>query len=79
MNKKEVDVLVLFDSSTNRYLGRNQSNDYEPVFVDREEEAYQFSEKEIEKAWLTAYKLAWKGHGQFFVYGCPNMKVVEEK
>ncbi|EGP5709217.1 hypothetical protein ACNG34_002684 [Enterococcus faecium] len=59
----------LFDSRQNKYLARLE-NSKEGYFLTHEKEkAYRFSEDEIDLAWHTAYKCAWLGIGQFFVYG----------
>lgn len=59
---------VLYDHEENRYLGKIESEE-QLQFTDDVEQAHYFSDFEISTAWRIAYKLAWLGHGKFFVLG----------
>lgn len=59
----------LFDSRQNKYLGRLENSKEDYFLTHEKEKAYCFSEDKIDLAWHIAYKSAWLGIGQFYVYG----------
>jgi len=38
------------------------------ILSDSKDGAYMFYDGQESEAWIIAYKLAWKGYGQFFLY-----------
>lgn len=59
---------VLYDQKEKRYFAETKEGE-QAQFTDDVEQSHCFSDFEISDAWLIAYKLAWLGHGKFFVHG----------
>lgn len=58
-------MLVLYDSKEEKYLALDGKK---PRLVVEKEQAWRFEDKDINEAWHMAYKAAWLGVAQCYVY-----------